>query len=71
MDLRRGMRFCFEALAGRIQTMLAMGESPMAVTNPPGAATRIMHCHAVIDGRPLMASDRYWARPLWACMASR
>jgi PhnB protein len=51
------MRFYERILGGRLETLMTLGETPMADQAPPGRGDRILHARLVVDGRDLMASD--------------
>jgi len=50
-------RFYAESLGGKIQTMMAWGESPMADQVPSELRNKIMHATLIIGEYTLMGSD--------------
>jgi PhnB protein len=57
------MRFYERTLGGKLETMMTVGESPMAAQMPPGSGSRIMHARLVLENRILMASDAMLGHP--------
>jgi PhnB protein len=55
------MRFYEKILAGQIEVMTSVGDSPMASQFPPESAKRIIHARLRFDNNVLMASD--WMAP--------
>ena len=57
------MRFYERTLGGKLEALIANGETPVATEMPPGSADRIMHARLVIDGQVLMAGDAMVGQP--------
>lgn len=51
------MRFYAQALDARIETLLAVRDSPMAADSPPEVQDQVMHAYLVGPGFSLMAGD--------------
>lgn len=51
------MRFYAHALDARLETLLTVGQSPMAADSPPEVHGQVMHAYLVGPGFTLMAGD--------------
>lgn len=60
-DCAAAMRFYQKVLRGKIETLVTVGESPMASQFPPASADRVINASLSFDGNTLMASD--WMAP--------
>ena len=59
-------RFYEQALGGKIEMMMTMGESPMAGETPPEMRDRVMHVRLTIGDQAIMGSDSppdYYQKP--------
>jgi PhnB protein len=57
------MRFYQKTFGGEIESLLTVGDSPMASQFPPASAHRVIHASLRFDGNILMASDWLAAPP--------
>lgn len=57
------MRYYEQVLNGKLEALIANGQTPAAGELPPGNDERIMHAYLVFDGGVLMAGDSVVGRP--------
>lgn len=57
------MRFYEQALGGKLEMMMTVGQSPIADQMPPGSENRVMHSTLIVGERRLMAADTMIGHP--------
>jgi PhnB protein len=55
--------FYQDALGGKIEAMLTVGQSPMAAEIPPGGRDGVLHARLNLDGQVLMGCDAMEGQP--------